>query len=119
MRRREEWGGRHDTPCGPDYGNILGSVPLRKQIEPDLTEHDAACLTGWPAIKWREPIRVRTMSGDGSSRLCCRLCIVRLGLRVGELESCLFAFRSKNAFLRHLKKTHGLEPETLPPRSRW
>ena len=46
-----------------------------------LTEHDAACLGGWPAIEWRKPITVRTMNGDGSSRLCCRLCIVRLGLR--------------------------------------
>jgi hypothetical protein len=76
----------------------------------DLTEHDAACLVGWPAIEWRKPITVRTMNGDGSSRLCCRLCIVRLGLRPREVESCPFAFRSKEAFFRHLKKTHGLEP---------
>jgi hypothetical protein len=50
----------------------------------DLTEHDAACLGGWPAIEWRKPITVRTMNGDGSSRLCCRLCVVRLGLRARD-----------------------------------
>ena len=67
-------------------------------------------LGGWPAIEWRKPITVRTMNGDGSSRLCCRLCIVRLGLRARELESCPYAFRSNEAFFRHLKKTHGLQP---------
>jgi hypothetical protein len=76
----------------------------------DLTEHDAAFLAGWPAIERRKPITVRTMNGDGSSRLCCRLCIVRLGLRARELESCPYAFRSNEAFFRHLKKTHGLQP---------
>jgi hypothetical protein len=76
----------------------------------DLTEHDAACLGGWPAVEWRKPITVRTMNGDGSSRLCCRLCIVRLGLRARDLESCPYAFRSNEAFFRHLKKTHGLQP---------
>jgi hypothetical protein len=70
----------------------------------DLTEHDAACLTGWPAIEWRKPMTVRIMNGDGSSRLCCRLCIVRLGLRPRELESCPYAFRNKEAFGRHLKR---------------
>ena len=53
----------------------------------DLTEHDAAFLAGWPAVKWRKPITVRTMNGDGSSRLCCRLCIVRLGLRRGSWKA--------------------------------
>ena len=83
------------------------------------TEHDAACLTGWPAIEWRKPIIVRTMNGDGSSRFCCRLCIVRLGLRPRELESCPYAFRNKEAFCRHLKRTHGLDPSTSPPHARW
>ena len=92
---------------------------LGKTTLADLTEHDAACLGGWPAIEWRKPITVRTMNGDGSSRLCCRLCIVRLGLRPRELESCPYAFRNKEAFCRHLKRTHGLDPSKSPPHSRW
>jgi hypothetical protein len=33
----------------------------------DLTEHDAACLGGWPAIEWWKPITVRTMNGDAEA----------------------------------------------------
>jgi hypothetical protein len=55
----------------------------------------------WPAIPWREPIRVTRT--DGVSRWACRICIAAYGLRgadVGRL------FESPELVLEHLEQFH-------------
>lgn len=66
---------------------------------------EAESLERWfPAIPWREPLRVTLLDGSASG-YACRFCVVQLGLNAEDISSLP---KNPEAVLQHIEQEHPL-----------
>jgi hypothetical protein len=58
----------------------------------------------FPWLPWREPLPVSRP--DGVSRIACRLCTARFGLKAQQLETTPFCFVDERGFADHMRRSH-------------
>jgi len=70
----------------------------------EIQKYDEQVTKMYPKIEWRKPISISILPKI-VDKLGCRLCIGRLGVKVGETEGKIF--NNRNEFEEHMKEVHG------------